>query len=594
MQHKFLISSIIFSICFVPVFAQNNNEDTYNENVIVTGSYKPVITMQEKINVAPTITDTASTLQHKFSYNISPIRLNSFYEPSRIKAANIIGEPRSRLYNSYIRLGLGNYWTPLLDAYYNSTTSKNLNYGAKVGHLSSWGTIGDKDVPEEYYGANHYSMTDVTLFGKYIYKDKLQFSTDLSYQSDYNLYYGFSDSTLQSHNLTRDDIRKKDYHTTYNFLSWNGGVKKIINEGVGYEAYVNVANLWATYGRNEFNLNINGAVSYRFKINRTLQPLVVLRLRIGEYDQKIAADSDHPLGYLGGNLPNEQHWQRGYYNINPYATQTLAGFNLHLGFKALVDQFTTPNDASFYMIPDITVGRNFLKDRLGLTIGAIGDATPESWNAIRLKNPYSDPFSTSKLTRHYEFFAQARYQISKKLEFNLRGSYNLWHNYLAFRLSNSYLFNNIFQPKYEDFSQFVLQGDIAFINDEILTAEIGGTYYTGSGIEPDTLPGLYHPSFDAHLNIHLNYNDKIYVHLQGLLLSKLAADFTYDTEKEKYVTTVTLPMRYGINLMVEYRYSRALSFFLKADNLAFQRYYYWQNYPSQKALFMVGLTYTIH
>ena len=54
-----------------------------------------------------------------------------------------------------------------------------------------------------------------------------------------------------------------------------------------------------------------------------------------------------------------------------------------------------------------------------------------------------------------------------------------------------------------------------------------------------------------------------------------------------------LPMRYGINAEVEYRHNRALSFFLKMDNLAFQRYYYWAHYPSQRGLFIGGLTYTI-
>ena len=52
-------------------------------------------------------------------------------------------------------------------------------------------------------------------------------------------------------------------------------------------------------------------------------------------------------------------------------------------------------------------------------------------------------------------------------------------------------------------------------------------------------------------------------------------------------------MRYGLNLEVEYRHNKALSFFLKADNLLFQRYFYWQNYHSYRGLFIAGLTYTI-
>ena len=58
-------------------------------------------------------------------------------------------------------------------------------------------------------------------------------------------------------------------------------------------------------------------------------------------------------------------------------------------------------------------------------------------------------------------------------------------------------------------------------------------------------------------------------------------------------STLYLPWRYGLNAEVEYRHNKALSFFVKMDNLLFQRYYYWQNYPSYRALFLAGLTYTI-
>jgi hypothetical protein len=81
----------------------------------------------------------------------------------------------------------------------------------------------------------------------------------------------------------------------------------------------------------------------------------------------------------------------------------------------------------------------------------------------------------------------------------------------------------------------------------------------------------------------LNYEDKWLFHLEGDLLGKTLADNGDE-----------LPMRYGINAEVEYRHNRALSFFLKMDNLAFQRYFYWANYPSQRGLFILGLTYTIN
>ena len=84
------------------------------------------------------------------------------------------------------------------------------------------------------------------------------------------------------------------------------------------------------------------------------------------------------------------------------------------------------------------------------------------------------------------------------------------------------------------------------------------------------------------LRADVNYHDKWFFHLEGQLLGKMYAD-NYEV----------LPMRYGVAAEVEYRHNRALSFFLRMDNLAFQRYWYWSNYPSQRGLFIGGLTYTI-
>ena len=76
-------------------------------------------------------------------------------------------------------------------------------------------------------------------------------------------------------------------------------------------------------------------------------------------------------------------------------------------------------------------------------------------------------------------------------------------------------------------------------------------------------------------------------------MGKTDAAYEYDATEQAFVITEQLPLRYGMNFEFEYRHNKALSAFLKIDNLLFQRYYYWQNYPSQRALFTLGITYTI-
>src|SRR5574344_2351318 len=107
------LAFIIMALPLSQILAQNDSS-TYNESVIVVGDYKAVLDKSFKINVAPVITDTTETLQHDFSYNINPQRLTAIFSPARLAYVKIT-EPPQRLYNNYIRLGMGNYWTPMAD-----------------------------------------------------------------------------------------------------------------------------------------------------------------------------------------------------------------------------------------------------------------------------------------------------------------------------------------------------------------------------------------------------------------------------------------------------------------------------------------------
>jgi len=48
-----------------------------------------------------------------------------------------------------------------------------------------------------------------------------------------------------------------------------------------------------------------------------------------------------------------------------------------------------------------------------------------------------------------------------------------------------------------------------------------------------------------------------------------------------------------INLGLEYRYTKLLSFWTKFSNMTSQPYYMWNNYPSYRFRFMLGFTYAL-
>ncbi len=564
-----------FVICLSPCRAQEDGG--YNESVVVKGSYRPVIEQQEKLYFPATITDTLGRMERVFHYSIIPTRLKSLYEPTRIKAARIVGEPTTKLYNNYLRLGFGNYWTPMADLYWSSTRDRLKTYGVRINHLSSWDKLPD-------YGPNHFGNTSVTLFGKYIVGELLQLSSDLSYEHDHNLYYGFTDSTLSARlNKVRDSIRTAEYHASYNVATWNIGVKnmELDPNKLGYNANLRLTDLWSIWGLNELNLNFNGDVHYGFNVMNKYKGVAYLHAEWDAYDNHFTTGGTLPLGFVPDSAM-ATHSTRNIVKVNPYADFMFNGLQFHAGFTAGWDAYTTDTATIFRFFPDVVVSKSLFKDNMVVSLGATGGFDANSWNTIRLINPYVAPGCEQRATRHYDLVGHIRWTLSKKIEANAEVSYQMLRDDLTFLLDTAnYCLQNVYRPHYFADNRLTLGGIVTFVNDEMLSLRAGGHYYAYT-LGPDDSVLYYRPNWDALLAADVNYHNKWFFHLEGQLLGKMQGD-----------NNVELPMRYGVNAEVEYRHNRALSFFLKMDNLAFQRYYFWANYPSQRGLFILGLTYTI-
>jgi hypothetical protein len=575
----------IFNFDFSISHAQEDN--AYNESVLVRGSYRPTLEQAEKITFPAVVTDTLGRMSHSFLYDIESSRLKVRYEPARIKAARIVGEPATKLYNNYFRLGFGNYLSPLADFYWSSLRDKKKTYGIRFNHQSSWGKLDE-------HGENQFGITGITLFGKYIVDDLLQLSSDLSYEHDHNLYYGFTDDTLFSRlGKTRDSIYLHDYRIGYNVATFNFGIRNMELDAnkLGYSANLRLSDLWATWGQNEFNLNLAGDIHYGFNIRNQYKGVAYLHAEWDGYGHRFHSADEMPLGFKPSPIPADT--SRGSRNIvkfNPYADFMFNGLQFHAGFTVGWDGFTADTTVIFRFFPDVVVSKKFLGDAMVLSFGATGGFTANCWDVIRRINPYVAPDAEQRATRHYDFMGHMRWSISKKLEANAEIGYVLSQDDLTFTLDTNYALDNVYRPLYFNNNRFTLGADLSFVNDEMLTLRAGGHYYSYTNIETLAAGGmhypakyaLYRPDWDVLVSGDLNYNDKVLFHVEFLLQGQMHGDSDF-----------TIPMRFGVNSVIEYRHNRALSFFLKMDNLAFQRYYYWTNYPSQRGLFILGLTYTI-
>lgn len=560
---------------------------SYNESVYVQGDFKPVIEKSVKLNVAPGITDTTEVHKPSFTYGITPHRITSIFSPARLQYVKI-SEPRPKLYNNYVRFGAG---LPVLmgDVYYNSTHSKNLNYGARLFHESLWDKIPMfRTMPD--YGSNYTSSTSLSLFGKYILKNNIQLSTDLDYSHDYSMYYGFNDSVLLADmGLDRDDIKRKQYGMAYDRLAWHGGIKNLntdVNK-LGYEANFDLANLWGRYGMSEFNLNLDGAIHYGFPFLLQSKGIAYLRFDWNGYRTHYTPKTNDdnsiylPLGYNSTlPIPDTMRDGRHILNLNPYIDFIFRRFQVHAGLNLGFDRFSYVDSLRFCPSPDVVISTSFMDDAMNISLGATGGLEANDWNKIRLVNPFVEPASLERATKHWDLYGHLRFTFSKKLELNARVELSQIKDDLNFRLNhNKYLLHNVFSTDYVTYTRAKIGADLTFVNDEMISLTLGGNYY-GYIADYDL---LYRPNFDASLTANVNYKDKVLVHLQGLVLGKMKGDVVGSE-------VTTLPLRAGLNLEVEYLLNATNSLFVSFDNILCQRYFYWCNYPSQSINFMVGFT----
>ncbi len=94
----------------------------------------------------------------------------------------------------------------------------------------------------------------------------------------------------------------------------------------------------------------------------------------------------------------------------------------------------------------------------------------------------------------------------------------------------------------------------------------------------------YKPKFMASMSLEYIPAEKLVFSLNPVFKSKSK---TMVLNKEVELSPII-----DINLSVEYKYSDQARFFLRLNNLAFQRYQYYYNYPSQRFMGMIGLSFS--
>ena len=561
-MNKFL--QIILLICPLALFAQPGK----NNDVVVTGGYTPKLVEAQKINEQPSISDTTVS-RFPINYELNSRRITTVYEVDPIKAANVKGEPLTKLYRGYAKGGFGSYTTPYAEVFYNSIRSKKSSAGVHYKHLSSSGQIAN-------VGYSGFSNNELNLFGKSFIK-KTTLSGGIDYRRNVVHYYGFDKEKAYSqdslnnefwgYNLDRDSIKQR-----YQLVNINASISDnfpVDSHATKYKVDLNYYNYSDKFKAQENAFKVAGDVSFYFKT----------------YDFNVKGGLD-----IYKNQNADWSDNMTIFNLRPQITFSQPKWRL----KAALNMYATSDSSyGFKLIPEVDFDLHLYENIIILNAGTDSRLKRITYKTLTENNPWliSDilPVNTWSPLRLY---AALRGSVSSKMAFNVRASFTPSIENQVFFVNDTSLGNlNKLTYVTDNASLFEVNGEVTWQLHEKIRFIAKADFL---GYTPENELNAWHtPTLRMSYGGKYNLRDKIWINAALLTYNKqYYRDFIYG--EAEVVQTISRELK-GIadmNLGAEYRYTKLLGMFVQLNNIFNVRYERYKYYPTQRFNVMAGVSYT--
>jgi len=573
---KILAITAAAFILFVPANAQTKKTETeLKREVTLYNPYKPSLIEVKKKSFLPEIIDTAR-ISPVFKYQVVSKPFSPTFSITPLKPAALLSDPLPRLYKGYVKLGLGNYTTPLAELSIANTRSKVGALGLYARHYSSNGLIRFPNSIERTTAA--FMDNDGSIFGKKFFnKSLLGLSLDYSERTRYA--YGFNYEDPQ-----------------YFYIP----VKKNIKTGyfdIGATASFSSLNLDSADFSYDFRVTYDYFHYTRYMtVNHAGLTGMMAKLYKGFYTGAGITFDRYGLSDSIGIGP------KFIFSANPFLRRNTEQWEFNLGLRLALERNLTI-DTRFHIYPDIDFGFSIVQAYMRFFASLTGRLENNDPATVFTLNPFLQPVGTLFKVPN------TRYPII--VSGGLKGNDGIGGNYLV---SASYsvvndllLFANINYPDtlgvIERGNHFeVIPDDAEILNfhgemsgdlSSRLSFNIGGNIYRYT---LSSQPYAWNkPNWDANLALNYNLRNKIIagVEFTGLGKRKLMTEQSLTGPLTLKPVIIEMPVHVNLGLSAEYRYTKILSFWARVNNISTKRYYEWLYYPSQMFNFMVGFTYSL-
>ena len=556
---KYILSTLMLSLIFFGINVNSfGQDDKLNKEVQVVRPYNPSISDAFKINLLPKIDDTLKLVPN-LSYNLILRPITTNFSVTPITPARMLIEPMNDLYNSYIKFGIGNSTSPIIEAYYNSGRSKEFSYGGWFQSHSSFGRI---KLENGNRVDNDFGRTDMTIFGKKIL-NKSVISASAGFNKHKVTYYGYDTKTLERVNpdTTPSQQQFNQFHANLSYYSTHTD-----------STHLNYA----------FETGFNH-LSDKFDIQETL---LQLKMKMDKFNDQERFSGEFSINHYmkSSNLDSANNT---IINLAPWINLYGKQWRALVGTRLVIDANSAGNQSIFY--PMGLLSYDIISHYLIPYVEISGYLEENPYSKISAENPWVMPGKKVYNTSH-------KFIITGGIKGNLstKVSYNVYTNYSI--IDSMYFFVNAnlktTNPLFNRFTVVSDNVELTRVLGELTIAPSSKiNFFFRAQYDRYKMMNLqkpwHKPDFTLLASIRYNIKDKIVVTLDMFSTGK-----RYVKTSDAANPTKSLKGLSDINLGIEYRYNKKLSAFLNLNNLTSSKYDIWYLYPMYRFNVKAGLTYT--
>lgn len=564
MKKQILI--LLLAFLAVPTFAQ------HDEQVTVEGKYRPKVNKVNKLHLTPErpqasyempdVEITPKDAKQKFAIDLEKIAPTGY----AAKNDQLVAPTKN-----FLLTGIGTRFSPIFLYKHNSMVAKNLGLGVGIKHNSSWLDI--KDYAPSSYMNNAF---DVNLSNGAI--NDFQLDGGVYYKNDMYHYYGVN---LTETPLTDDEIEQYCPQQTYNTIG----------------AHFGLASIATRLG----DLTHSGSVDYHYTFDNTYarEHFVGVEYGLGygqnwwggkNHPQRIGVDLAFQFEYFETShdvyeLPVASRSDLFLLKVNPFFEMSDEFYKLRLGVR-LDGVNRVHNEDKFLAVrPDVSGSLFVLNKKLEFYAGLNGGRSLTTYSEIIDENPFVGcGFQLLAQNVKLGFDGGVRTNVAEIVDLHLGVRYRHTDNdalYLTDDYNINYTLSNVvfnkFTLVYDETRTVSVLSDVRVKLRNGLIVDLGLAYNSCTPTNEEY--AWYRPATESKLKLNYDLNDKLSIHssflYQGGRYAKIVElgnyGLTYSTQKLKDVLDLSLGADYKVN--------DEITAFVLLDNVLFQKYQLYYNYP---------------